>query len=197
MTTFKKGQRVWWNDPICEESGEYEVLDSQDKINADKSESERIIRIGDGENTRDVSAHYLTIVCPISDEDREHLAMQEHRNRIRDKELVEQMQSLVVQFEDQNFETEGYSVRISDEDHDACCVYGFRVNEDVLYALLDYDDGTYASWNCSTLFGCWSETLKSKKRQNTIITRLYNRFYENEIFVLQPLESQSGRLALC
>ena len=55
MTTFKKGQRVWWNDPICEESGEYEVLDSQDKINADKSESERIIRIGDGENTRDVS----------------------------------------------------------------------------------------------------------------------------------------------
>ena len=89
MTTFKKGQRVWWNDPICEESGEYEVLDSQDKINADKSESERIIRIGDGENTRDVSAHYLTIVCPISDEDREHLAMQEHRNRIRDKELVE------------------------------------------------------------------------------------------------------------
>ena len=126
MTTFKKGQRVWWNDPICEESGEYEVLDSQDKINADKSESERIIRIGDGENTRDVSAHYLTIVCPISDEDREHLAMQEHRNRIRDKELVEQMQSLVVQFEDQNFETEGYSVRISDEDHDACCVYGFR-----------------------------------------------------------------------
>ena len=27
MTTFKKGQRVWWNDPICEESGEYEVLD--------------------------------------------------------------------------------------------------------------------------------------------------------------------------
>lgn len=39
---------------------------------------------------------------------------------------------------------------------------------------------TYASWNCSTLLGCWSETLKSKKRQNTIITRLYNRFYENE-----------------
>lgn len=141
MTTFKKGQRVWWNDPICEESGEYEVLDSQDKINADKSESERIIRIGDGENTRDVSAHYLTIVCPISDEDREHLAMQEHRNRIRDKELVEQMQSLVVQFEDQNFETEGHSVLISDEYHDACYVYGFRVNEDVLYALLDYDDG--------------------------------------------------------
>ena len=51
MTIFKKGQRVWWDDPICEESGEYEVLDSQDEINADKSENERIIRIGDGEKT--------------------------------------------------------------------------------------------------------------------------------------------------
>lgn len=54
MTTFKKGQRVWWNDPICEESGEYEVLDSQDKINADKSESERIIVSG-MERTRGMS----------------------------------------------------------------------------------------------------------------------------------------------
>ncbi|WP_418659035.1 MULTISPECIES: hypothetical protein [Alistipes] len=141
MTIFKKGQRVWWDDPICEESGEYEVLDSQDEINADKSENERIIRIGDGEKTWEVPADYLSIVCPISDEDREHLAIQEHRNRIRDKELIEQMQILVVQFEDQNFETEGYSVRISDEDHDACCLYGFRMSEDILYALLEYDNG--------------------------------------------------------
>lgn len=43
MTIFKKGQRVWWDDPICEESGEYEVLDSQDEINAGKLENERII----------------------------------------------------------------------------------------------------------------------------------------------------------
>lgn len=141
MTIFKKGQRVWWDDPICEESGEYEVLDSQDEINADKSENERIIRIGDGEKTWEVPADYLSIVCPISDEDREHLAIQEHRNRIRDKELIEQMQILVVQFEDQNFETEGYSVLISDEDHDACCLYGFRMSEDILYALLEYDNG--------------------------------------------------------
>ena len=141
MTIFKKGQRVWWDDPICEESGEYEVLDSQDEINADKSENERIIRIGDGEKTWEVPADYLSIVCPISDVAWEHLAIQEHRNRIRDKELIEQMQILVVQFEDQNFETEGYSVRISDEDHDACCLYGFRMSEDILYALLEYDNG--------------------------------------------------------
>jgi len=60
---------------------------------------------------------------------------------LRDKELTEHIRKLVVQFEDQNFETKGYSVRISDEDHDACCVYGFQVDEDVLYALLDYGDG--------------------------------------------------------
>ena len=79
MTTFKKGQRVWWDDPICEKSGEYEVLDSQDEINAGKPENERIIRIGGGESTWDVPADYLTIVCPISDEDRQQLKQQEYR----------------------------------------------------------------------------------------------------------------------
>lgn len=140
-STFKKGQRVWWDDPICEESGEYEVLDSQDELNAGKPENECIIRIGKEEKTWDIPANYLTIVFPISDMDREQLAMQEHRNRIRDKELLELMQTLVAQFEDQTFEVEGHSVRIADEDHDACCVYGFRVDKGVLYAMLDYDDG--------------------------------------------------------
>lgn len=152
MTTFKKGQLVWWYDPICEKSGEYEVLDSQDEINADKSESERIIRIGDGENTWDVLADYLTIVCPISDEDRQQLKQQEYRNRLRDKELTEHIRKLVVQFEDQTFEAEGDSVRIADEDHDACCVYGFRVDENVLYALLDYDDGRLRTVPVSDLY---------------------------------------------
>lgn len=141
MTTrFRKGQRVLWNDPICEESGEYAVLDWQDEQNAGKPESDRIIHIGNGEKTWNVSADCLTIVCTISDVDREQLAMQKHRNHIRDRELLEQMQEFVARFEDQNFEVEGDSVRISDEDHDACCVYGFRVNAEVLYARLEYDD---------------------------------------------------------
>ena len=140
MTTFKKGQRVWW-DPNNEHSGEYDVLDPQAELNMGKPENECIIRIGNGEKTWDVPANYLTIVFPISDEDRQQLEQQEFRNRLRDKELTEHIRKLVVQFEDQNFETKGYSVRISDEDHDACCVYGFQVDEDVLYALLDYGDG--------------------------------------------------------
>ena len=140
MTIFKKGQRVWW-DPNNEHSGEYDVLDAQGELNMGKPENECIIRIGNGEKTWDVPANYLTIVFPISDEDRQQLEQQEFRNRLRDKELTEHIRKLVVQFEDQNFETEGHSVLISDEYHDACYVYGFRVNEDVLYALLDYDDG--------------------------------------------------------
>lgn len=66
--------------------------------------------------------------------------MQEHRNSICDKELVEHMQELVAQFENQTFEVERDSVRISDEDHDACCVYGFHVCDGTLYARLDYGD---------------------------------------------------------
>lgn len=66
MQTFKKGQRVWWNDPIHEKSGEYDVLDPQDKLNAGKPEQERSILIGNGEDTWDSPAEYLTIVFPIS-----------------------------------------------------------------------------------------------------------------------------------
>ena len=140
MQTFKKGQRVWWNDPIHEKSGEYDVLDPQDKLNAGKPAQECSILIGNGEDTWDSPAEYLTIVFPISFVDREQLAMQEHRNSIRDKELVEHMQELVAQFENQAFEAEGNSVRIGDEDHDVCCVYGFLVCDGTLYARLDYGD---------------------------------------------------------
>lgn len=140
MRKFKKGQRVRWDDPIQKKSGEYEVLDPQDELNIGIPEHERIIRIGGGEETWDVPADYLTIVFPISFVDREQLGMEEYRNRIRDKELLEQIKELVTQFEDQCFAVEGYFVRIGDEDHDACCVYGFLVKEDILYAQLKYDD---------------------------------------------------------
>lgn len=141
MKAFEKGQRVWWDDPICEKYGEYEVLDPQDELNAGKPEQERTILIGNGEDTWDSPAGYLTIVFPISFVDREQLGMQEYRNRIRDKELTKHIQELVAQFEGQTFEVEGNSVRISDEEHDACCVYGFCMEESVLYARLEYDDG--------------------------------------------------------
>lgn len=140
-TTFKKGQRVRWEDPNNEHSGEYDVLDPQDELNMGKPENEHIIRIGDTETNWDVPADCLTIECPISDVDREQLAMQEHRNRIRDKELLEHMQELVGLFEGHSFEAEGNSAPVSDEDYDACSVYGFCVKEGVLYARLDYDNG--------------------------------------------------------
>lgn len=140
-TTFKKGQRVRWEDPNNEHSGEYDVLDPQGELNMGKPENERIIRIGDTETNWDVPADCLTIVCPISDVDRDQLAMQKYRNSIRDKELLEHMQELVGLFEGYSFEAEGNSAPVSDEDHDACSVYGFCVEEGVLYARLEYDDG--------------------------------------------------------
>ena len=140
-TTFKKGQRVRWEDPQNEKSGEYDVLDLQDEPNAGKPENERIIRIGNREKTWDIPAEYLTIVCPISDVDREQLATQEHRNRIRGKELMEQMQEIVSRFDDGEFSVEGYSVQVCDEGYAPCCVYGFSVKDGKLYAMLDYDSG--------------------------------------------------------
>lgn len=168
MRKFKKGQRVWWNDPIMEMSGEYDVLDPQDELNFGKPEHMRSIRIGNGEETWNVLAEYLTIVFPISFVEREQIGIQEYRNRLLDKELLGQIKELVSQFEDRCFTVEGHSVRIGDEDHDACCVYGFLVDEDILYAQLEYDDDRErtipASDLCAMeLFDAFCTMVKSSK----------------------------------
>ena len=139
MKTFKKGQRVWWDDPVCEKSGEYYVLDPKDNI--DKPTDECMILIGKKNEKIEVRAEYLQIVSPISDEDRQQLEQQECENRRRDMELLVRIQELVAQFEDQCFSVDGYSVKIADEEHEPCCVSEFRVEGGILLAELDYDDG--------------------------------------------------------
>ena len=42
-TTIKKGQKVWWDDPVQGKSGEYDVLAVDHTRN--------IVQIGDGEQT--------------------------------------------------------------------------------------------------------------------------------------------------
>lgn len=68
MRTFKEGQRVWWNDPAAETSGEYKVLDPKDDYNADTTEEDiadfddRMILIGNGTSEVEVYAEELVIL---------------------------------------------------------------------------------------------------------------------------------------
>lgn len=68
MRTFKEGQRVWWNDPAAETSGEYKVLDPKDAYNADTTEEDiadfddRMILIGNGTSEAEVYAEELVIL---------------------------------------------------------------------------------------------------------------------------------------
>lgn len=72
MRKFKKGQKVWWNDPANETSGEYKVLDPKDEYNADTTEEDmadfddRIILIGDGTSEVEVYAAELDLINPPS-----------------------------------------------------------------------------------------------------------------------------------
>ena len=71
MRTFKKGQRVYWNDPAGETSGEYTVIDPKDEYNKDFTEEdtadfdERMIVIGNGTSEAEVYASELDILSPV------------------------------------------------------------------------------------------------------------------------------------
>ena len=74
MRTFKKGQRVYWNDPAGETSGEYTVMDPKDEYNKDFTEEntanldERMIVIGNGTSEAEVYASELDILSPVPDQ---------------------------------------------------------------------------------------------------------------------------------
>lgn len=131
--TFKKGQRVWWDDPIHEKTGEYDVLAVEQTRN--------MVQIGNGKGTFEVLPEYLTIICPVSDEERQQLDNLLQHFRAQEKELLELMRGIVSRFDDGEFSVGGHSVQVCDEDHDSCCVYGFSVKDGDLYALLEYDSG--------------------------------------------------------
>ncbi len=132
-TNIKKGQQVWWNDPAQEKSGEYDVLAVD--------YAENIVKIGDGEETFELSPEHLEITCPVSDEDRQQLDKLKDHYRMLEKDALELMREIVSRFDDGEFSIEGYSVQVCDEDHDSCCVYGFSVKDGTLCASLDYDNG--------------------------------------------------------
>ena len=68
MRKFEKGQKVYWNDPANETSGEYEVYDTFEDRNADLTDEDleefdyRMILIGDGTSEAEVYAAELEIL---------------------------------------------------------------------------------------------------------------------------------------
>ena len=132
-TTIKKGQKVWWNDPVQAKPGEYDVLAVDHTRN--------IVQIGDGEEAFESSPEHLEITCPVSEEDRQQLnKLKEHYHTLG-KNGLELMRDIVSRFDEEGFSVEGYSVQVCDEDHDPCCVYCFAVDDGELYAELDYENG--------------------------------------------------------
>lgn len=132
-TTIKKGQKVWWDDPIHEKTGEYDVLA------VDHTRS--MVRISSGEETFETPPEHLTLTCPISEEDRQQVDKLKEHYRTLGKQGLELMRNIVSRFDDEEFSAEGYSVSVCDEDHDSCCVYGFSIKDGTLCASLDYDSG--------------------------------------------------------
>ena len=83
MITFKKGQRVWWDDPVHEKSGEYDVhaVDY----------AQNIVKIGNGEETVELPSEQLEITCPVSEEDRLQLDKLEQHYHMLGKDALELM----------------------------------------------------------------------------------------------------------
>ena len=132
-TTIKKGQQVWWDDPAQEKSGEYDVL----AVDYAKN----IVKIGNGKETLELPSEHVKITCPVSEEDRLQLHKLGEQYRMLEKDMLELMRKIVSCFDVGEFSVEGFCVLVCDEDQDPCCVYGFTVDNEELYAELDYESG--------------------------------------------------------
>lgn len=94
MRKFKEGQRVWWNDPADETSGEYKVLDPKDEYNYDITEEDivdfddRIILVGNGVSEAEVYAEELDILNPLSLPEMEQVEALKKRSQNFRQELI-------------------------------------------------------------------------------------------------------------
>lgn len=132
-TTIKKGQQVWWDDPTREKSGEYDVF----VVDYAKN----IVKIGNRKETFELPSEHVKITCPVSEEDRLQLDKLGEHYHMLEKDMLELIRKIVSCFDDGEFSVKGYSVLFCDENHDHCCVYGFAVDNEELYAGLGYGSG--------------------------------------------------------
>ena len=94
-TTIKKGQKVWWDDPVQGKSGEYDVLAVDHTRN--------IVQIGDGEQTFELSPEHLEITCPVSEEDRQQVDKLKEHYRTLGKQGLELIRDIVSRFDEEEF----------------------------------------------------------------------------------------------
>ena len=147
MRKFKNGQRVYWNDPAGETSGEYTVLDAHEEKYQNYTDEDvedyddRIILIGNGHSEAEVNAEELDILCPLSPEDiHEVQAMQEAMQDLR-QDMLKMMRETVSKYDEQRLEhPDGHSFTFHDEDGDKCEVVALEIIEGELTAHLEYEN---------------------------------------------------------
>lgn len=144
MRKFKNGQRVYWNDPADETSGEYTVLDAHEEKYADYTDEDvedyddRIILIGNGVSEAEANAEELDIICPLSTGEMQFIGvLRERANNLKD-EMLQTMRDTVTQFEDGRLERPGHSYVFLDEDRDKCEVVAIEIIEGELSVELEY-----------------------------------------------------------
>lgn len=146
MRKFKEGQRVWWNDPANETSGEYKVLDPKDEYNSDVTEEDivdfddRMILVGNGVGEAEVYAEELDILNSLSFSEMEQIETLKKRSQNFRQELIKKMEDVIAQCDNQTLSVKGYSCKVCDEDHNSCCVTEFSLQDGILYAALEYND---------------------------------------------------------
>ena len=147
MRKFKKGQRVYWNDPAGETSGEYTVLDAHEEKYQNYTDEDvedyddRIILIGDAGSEAEVSAEELDILCPLSTDDIQRVQMmQEAMDNLRNDMLM-MIRETVEKYDEQRLEhPDGRSYTFHDEGGDKCEVIAIEIIENDLTVRLEYGD---------------------------------------------------------
>ena len=147
MRKFKNGQRVYWNDPAGETSGEYTVLDAHEEKYQNYTDEDvedyddRIILIGNGHSEAEVNAEELDLLCPLSPEEiRKVQAMQDAMQDLR-QDMLNMMRETVSKYDEQRLEhPDGDSFTFHDEDGDKCEVVALEIIEGELTAHLEYEN---------------------------------------------------------
>lgn len=147
MRKFKNGQRVYWNDPAGETSGEYTVLDAHEEKYQNYTDEniedydDRIILIGNGHSEAEVNAEELDLLGPLSPEEiRKVQAMQDAMQDLRQDMLI-MMRETVAKYDEQRLEhPDGRSYTFHDEDGDKCEVVALEIIEGELTAHLEYEN---------------------------------------------------------